>query len=49
MQRGPEGVVMVAADMSISFALHFYLQMSPLIFMFSTMGIVLSAYFFLLY
>jgi hypothetical protein len=35
MQRGPEGVVIFIADMSISVALHFCLSLSPLIAMFS--------------
>jgi hypothetical protein len=35
MHRGTEEVVIVTADMSISFALHFYLPLSPLIAMFS--------------
>jgi hypothetical protein len=38
MHRGPDGVVMVYADMSISVALHVCLSLSPLIAMFSMMG-----------
>jgi hypothetical protein len=38
MHRGPDGVVMVTADVSISVALHVCLSLSPLIAMFSTMG-----------
>jgi hypothetical protein len=35
---GPDGVVLVTADMSISVALHVCLSLSPLIAMFSMMG-----------
>jgi hypothetical protein len=38
MQRGPDGVVVVTADMSIFLALHVCLSLSPLIAMFSMMG-----------
>jgi hypothetical protein len=38
MHRGPDGVVFVTADVSISFALHFCLSLLPLIAMFSMMG-----------
>jgi hypothetical protein len=38
IHRGLEGVMIVTADMSISFALHFCLSLSPLIAMFSMMG-----------
>jgi hypothetical protein len=38
MHIGRDGVVIVTSDMSISFALHFYLSLSPLIVMFSMMG-----------
>jgi hypothetical protein len=38
MHRGPDGVVIVTADMSITVALHFFLSLSPLIAMFSMMG-----------
>jgi hypothetical protein len=38
MHRGSECVVIVIADMSISFALHFCLSLSPLIAMLSMMG-----------
>jgi hypothetical protein len=38
MHRGPDGVVMVTADLSISVVLHVYLSLSPLIAMFSMMG-----------
>jgi hypothetical protein len=38
MHRGPDGVVIVTADMSISFSLHFCLSLSPLIAMFSMMS-----------
>jgi hypothetical protein len=35
---GPDGVVIVTADVSISVVLHFSLSLSPLIAMFSMMG-----------
>jgi hypothetical protein len=38
IHRGPDGVVIVTADMSISVALHFCLSLLPLIAMFSMMG-----------
>jgi hypothetical protein len=38
MHSGPDVVVIVTADMSISVALHFCLFLSPLIAMFSMMG-----------
>jgi hypothetical protein len=38
MHRGPDGVVIVTADMSISVALHVCLSLLPLIAMFSMMG-----------
>jgi hypothetical protein len=38
MHRGPDGVVIVTADMSISFALHFCMSLAPLLAMFSMMG-----------
>jgi hypothetical protein len=38
MHRGPDGVVIVTADMSISFALLFCSSLSPLIAMFGMMG-----------
>jgi hypothetical protein len=38
MHRGPVGVVIVTADMRISFALHFCLSLSPLIAMFRMKG-----------
>jgi hypothetical protein len=38
MHRGPDGVVIVTADMSISVALHVCLSPSPLIAIFSMMG-----------
>jgi hypothetical protein len=38
MHKGPGGVVIVTADMSISIALHICLSLSPLIAMFSMMG-----------
>jgi hypothetical protein len=38
IHRGPYGVVIVTADMSISVALHLCLSLSPLIAMFSMMG-----------
>jgi hypothetical protein len=37
MHRGPDGVEIVTADMSISVALHVCLSLSPLIAMFSMM------------
>jgi hypothetical protein len=36
--RDPDGVVIFTADMSISFALHFCMSLSPLIAMFSMTG-----------
>jgi hypothetical protein len=38
MHRGPDGVVMITANMSISVTLHVCLSLSPLIAMFSMMG-----------
>jgi hypothetical protein len=38
MHRGPDGVVIVTADMSITVALHVFLSLSPLIAMFSMIG-----------
>jgi hypothetical protein len=38
MHRVPDGVVIVTADMSISFVQHVYLSLSPLIAMFSMVG-----------
>jgi hypothetical protein len=38
MHRGPDGVVIVTDDMSISAALHFCLSLSPLIAMLIMMG-----------
>jgi hypothetical protein len=37
MHKGPDGAVIVTADMSISVALHFFSSLSPLVAMFSTM------------
>jgi CBS-domain-containing membrane protein len=38
MHRGPDGAVIVTADMNISVVLLFCLSLSPLIAMFSMMG-----------